>query len=139
MCVTCCLCYILIYLQVSGVKASPLGPDQPPATPSAAAKQNVPNLQAPQTSDAAGLHNSFHSFITVPHRSDRLSSLCLFNVYNVCFQRPEKAGKMEDYNRRRADKDQLISIFLSRGLLCFAGKSDSRLVINSVFLFSRNQ
>lgn len=47
------LCYILMYLQVSGVKASLSGPDQPPATPSAA-KQNVPNQEAPQTSDAAG-------------------------------------------------------------------------------------
>lgn len=116
------LCYVLMYLQISGVKASLSGPDQPPETPSAAAKQNAPNQDATQTADAAGLPNSFHSFITVPDRSDRLSSLFLFNVYNVCFQRPEKVGKMEDYYRRRAGKDQLISIFLSRGLLCISGK-----------------
>lgn len=122
------LCYIVIYLQVSGVKASLSGPDQPPATPSAAAKQNAPNQEAPQMSDAAGLPNSFYSFITVSGRSDRLFSLCLFNVYNMCFQRPEKAGKMEDYNRRRVDKDQLISIFLSWGLLYITGNWDSLLV-----------
>lgn len=62
------------------------------------------------------------------HHISFISSLCLFSssllsVLNVyLLQRPEKAGKVEDNNRRRADEDQLVSIFLPRGLLCITGK-----------------
>lgn len=134
------LCYISIYLQVSAVKASLSGVDQPPAVLSAAAKQNGPNQEVPQMSDPAGWTSSFYSFITVSDSSGRLSSLCLFNVCNLSFQRPEKAGKMEDYNRRRADEDQLISIFLSWGLLCITGKRDSLLwFIQYSFSFLKSQ
>ncbi|XP_056871445.1 uncharacterized protein zgc:153292 isoform X1 [Takifugu flavidus] len=40
--------------QAPGLKASLSGPAQPSVIPAAAAKQNTPNQEAPQTSDAAG-------------------------------------------------------------------------------------
>lgn len=48
------LCYISMYLQVSAVKSSLSGVDQPPAILSATAKQNGLNQEVPQMSDPAG-------------------------------------------------------------------------------------